>query len=92
MLGFIELAVVQGLSRDEIYEKALLLNSQWFPQTYVELAVYFKTQKNQEWNSVNPKVVLGSPYSSGAGYQAINKTLTAEGLLPKVEGGGGCGV
>ena len=92
MLGFIELAVVQGLSRDEIYEKALLLNSQWFPQTYVELAVYFKTQKNQEWNNVNPKEVLGSPYSSGAGYQAINKTLTAEGLLPKVEGGGGCGV
>jgi len=92
MLGFIELAVVQGLSRDEIYKKALLLNSQWFPQTYVELAVYFKTQKNQEWNRVNPKEVLGSPYSSGAGYQAINKTLTESGLLPKVEGGGGCGV
>ena len=92
MLGFIELAVVQGLSRDEIYEKALLLNSQWFPQTYVELAIYFKTKKDKDWQDVNPQEALGSPYSSGAGYQAINKTLTAEGLLPKVEGGGGCGV
>lgn len=92
MLGFIELAVVQGLSRDETYEKALLLNSQWFPQTYVELAMYFQSKKNQSWEKVNPQEVLGNPYSSGAGYQAINKELQAEGILPKVEGGGGCGV
>ena len=91
-LGYIQLAVFKGLPEDQIYKDLLAFNSFWFPQTYVELAVYFKTQKNQEWNRVNPKEVLGSPYSSGAGYQAINKTLTESGLLPKVEGGGGCGV
>ncbi|KKS97987.1 MAG: hypothetical protein UV73_C0004G0129 [Candidatus Gottesmanbacteria bacterium GW2011_GWA2_43_14] len=92
MLGYIELAVVQGMSRNEIYKKALLLNSQWFPQTYVELAMYFKSKKGEDWQDVDPKEALGSPYSSGAGYQAINKELQSEGILPKVEGGGGCGV
>ncbi len=44
------------------------------------------------WNKVDPKVVLGADYSSGQGYGAINKELQAEGILPKVKGGGGCGV
>lgn len=92
MLGFIELAVAQGMSKDEIYEKALVLNSYWFPQTYVELATYFQAKKNVAWSNVDPKVVLGANYSSGQGYSAINKELQADGILPKVQGGGGCGV
>src|SRR3990172_4160333 len=93
MLGFIELAVSQGMSKDEIYNKAFVLNSYWFPQNYAELATYFKQQKGIAWNKVNPKEVLGVNYSSGQGYAAINKELQAEGLLPKVQsGGGGCGV
>src|SRR3990167_8820205 len=93
MLGFIELAVSQGMSKDEIYNKAFVLNSYWFPQNYAELATYFKQQKGIAWNKVNPKEVLGVNYSSGQCYAAINKELQAEGLLPKVQsGGGGCGV
>lgn len=92
MLGFLELAVAQGMPKEEIYKKALVLNSYWFPQTYVELATYFEKKKNTPWNKVSPKEILGANYSSGQGYQAINKELQAEGLLPKVEGGGGCGV
>lgn len=92
MLGFIELAVSQGMNKEEIYKKALLLNSYWFPQTYAELAVYFQAKKNTPWNQVNPKEVLGVNFSSGQGYRAINKELQSESLLPKVEGGGGCGV
>src|SRR3989344_2415548 len=93
MLGFIELAVSQGMSKDEIYKKALVLNSYWFPQNYAEIATYFKAQKGMAWEEVNPKEVLGVNYSSGQGYAAINKELQAEGLLPKVQsGGGGCGV
>ena len=83
MLGFIELAVSQGLPKNEIYKKALVLNSYWFPQTYAELAVYFKSKKNLPWNKVNPQEVLGEAYSSSQGSKAI---------LPKVQGGGGCGV
>lgn len=92
MLGFIELAVAQGMPKDEIYKKALALNAYWFPQTYAELNVYFKAKKNTSWDKVDPKEVLGANYSSGQGYMAINKELQAEGLLPKVSGGGGCGV
>jgi len=92
MLGFIELAVSQGLSKEEIYKKALALNTYWFPQTYVELGVYFKNKKDTPWNKVDPKEVLGVTYSSGQGYDVIDKQLQNEGLLPKVNGGGGCGV
>ncbi len=92
MLGFIEIAVKQGMSREEIYKKALALNAYWFPQTYAELGIYFKQKKNISWDKVDPKLVLGIDYSSGQGYRVINKELQTEGLLPKVEGGGGCGV
>lgn len=92
MLGFLELAVTQGMSKDEIYRKALALNAYWFPQTYTELAIYYQTEKNTSWDRVDPKEVLGENYSSGQGYRAINQELTAKGKLPKVEGGGGCGV
>ncbi len=92
MLGFIEIAVKQGMSREEIYKKALALNTYWFPQTYAELGIYFKQKKNISWDKVDPKLVLGIDFSSGQGYRTVNKELQTEGLLPKVEGGGGCGV
>lgn len=92
MLGFIELAVSSGMSKDDIYRKALVLNSYWFPQTYAEVAIYFKVKKNTPWDKVDPKEILGASYSSGGGYKAVNKELQTAGLLPKVEGGGGCGV
>ena len=92
MLGFVELAVSQGMPKEKIYQKALVLNSYWFPQTYVELATYFKELKNISWDKVDPQIVLGADYSSGQGYQAINKELAAKGLIPQVSGGGSCGV
>ena len=92
MLGFVELAVAQGMSKEEIYQKALVLNSYWFPQTYVELATYFTELKNTSWDKVDPKLALSAEYSSGQGYQAINKELAAKGLIPQVSGGGSCGV
>lgn len=92
MLGFLELAVTQGLPKAEIYKKALALNSYWFPQTYADLAVFFKMKKNIPWDKVDAKLALSQDYSSGQGYRTINKQLQDENLLPKVEGGGGCGV
>jgi hypothetical protein len=40
----------------------------------------------------DPKEVLGVKYSSGDGYAAIDKELRDDGLLPKVDGGGSCGI
>lgn len=92
MLGFLELAVSQGLTKDEIYKEALILNSYWFPQTYIELATYFKAKKGLAWEKVSPKEVLGAEFSGGQGSAAVNKELRALGILPEVKGGGSCGV
>lgn len=92
MLGFIELAVAKGMPENEIYKRALALNSYWFPQTYTELAIFFKSKKNISWKKIDPKEVLGESYSSGKGYGEISQQLQAEGLLPQVKSGGGCGV
>ncbi|MEK7163741.1 MAG: hypothetical protein AAB768_01200 [Patescibacteria group bacterium] len=92
MLGFIEMAVVAGMPEAEIYKKALVINSYWFPQTYTELAVFFKAKKNIDWKNVNPVEVLGEAYSSGQGYSKVSQQLQAEGLVPQVKSGGGCGV
>ena len=92
MLGFIEMAVVAGIPEEEIYKKALVINSYWFPQTYTELAVFFKAKKNIAWKDVSPIEVLGDAYSSGQGYSKVSQQLQAEGLVPQVKSGGGCGV
>jgi hypothetical protein len=91
MLGFIELAVSQGLTADQIYHKALVLNSYWFPQNYMEIATYFKVRKNLAWKNVDAKEALGVTYSSGQGFAAVDTALQADGLLPKANGGGSCG-
>ncbi|MCL4338087.1 hypothetical protein M1271_00175 [Patescibacteria group bacterium] len=90
MLGFLELAVSQEMPKDEIYKKALVLNSYWFPQTYVENALYFKTQKGISWDKVDPKVVLGANYSSGTGFAQIDKELQSKEIVPKVNSGSSC--
>lgn len=92
MLGFVELAVAAGMPESETYKKALALNSYWFPQTYTELAVFFKAKKNTNWKNVDPKEVLGENYSSGQGSAAISQQLQAENLVPQVKSAGGCGV
>ncbi len=92
MLGFIELAVASSMPEKEIYQRALALNSYWFPQTYTELAVFFKSKKNTSWKKIDPKEVLGESYSSGKGYGEISRQLQTEGLVPQVKSGGGCGV
>lgn len=92
MLGFVELAVAAGMPESEIYKKALALNSYWFPQTYTELAVFFKAKKNTSWKNVDAKEVLGENYSSGQGWAAISRQLQAEELVPQVKSVGGCGV
>ena len=92
MLGYIEMAVAAGLGKEQIYKNALALNSYWFPQTYAEIATYMKAKQNIAWKDVNPVEALGVEYSSGQGAGKVNKELQTLGLVPKVQGGGGCGV
>lgn len=73
-LGYIELAVAQGVSEKQIYKDILALNSFWFPQTYVELAAYFDKQ-GIDWDKVDPKTALGSQYSSAQGSQQTRQNI-----------------
>lgn len=87
-LGYIQLAVKEGLSEKQIYKDLLAINSYWFPQNYVEMAAYFNKQ-NTKWDKVDAKLALSSDYSSGGGSQKIKESIQdIEGFKTQ---GGGCG-
>ncbi|HEX7042046.1 MAG TPA: hypothetical protein VF189_02260 [Patescibacteria group bacterium] len=87
VLGYIELAVKEGISENKIYKDVLALNSFWFPQQYVTLAAYFKQQKT-DWNKIDSKLALGNNYSSSQGTNDImQKVRDIPGLTSK---GGSC--
>ncbi len=88
-LGYIEWAVYNGLSEQQIYKDLLVFNSYWFPQNYVEMAVYFD-KAGTKWKDVDPKLALSSAYSSAQGAQRIKQSVQP---VPGTSGsGGGCGV
>ncbi|MCL4507305.1 MAG: hypothetical protein M1434_00730 [Chloroflexi bacterium] len=91
MLGYIELAVAQGLTADQIYRNTLVLNAYWFPQNYAALATYYKVKRNLDWKDVDPVDALGIKYSSGKGSGAVVAELQSDGLLPKAQSSGDCG-
>ena len=88
-LGLIELEVAAGLSEEQIYRDVLAFNSFWFPQTYLEIAVYF-SQQGKGWGELDPKTILGSEYSSASGSAVISSQVKD---VPGLDSGGGsCGV
>jgi len=88
MLGLLELMASQGVSEADMYKAALAVNSYWFPDTYLTIAMYMQS-KNVAWEDVSPKEMLGADYSSGAGFQNISSQVN----VPSGTGGdGGCGV
>jgi hypothetical protein len=87
-LGYIQLAVKQGVSEKRIYQDLLALNSFWFPQQYVSLATYFNKQ-GTDWKKIDAKIVLGEGYSSGQAMSRIQQEVqNFPGLNVQ---GGGCG-
>ncbi|MDO8599793.1 MAG: hypothetical protein Q7R44_00065 [bacterium] len=87
-LGYIELAVFKGLSEDQIYKDLLAFNSFWFPQTYVEMAVYFN-KEGIDWKNVDAKLALSRDYSSSSGVQRIEQSIQD---IPSFQNkGGSCG-
>jgi hypothetical protein len=74
-LAYIELAVFQKVPEQQIYKDLLALNSFWFQSTYVDMAVYFKKNKNVSWSQVDPKLALSLDYSSAVGAQRISQEV-----------------
>ncbi len=88
-LGYIQWAIYNGLPENQIYKDLLAFNSFWFPQNYLEMAVYFDKQ-NIKWKNVDAKLALSVDYSSARGAQRVKQSVQ---LQPGAGGNaGGCGV
>ena len=87
-LGYIEWAVYNGLSENQIYKDLLAFNSFWFPQNYMEMAVYFDKQ-GTKWKNVDPKLALSKDYSSAQGAARIKQGV--QGIPGLQNQGGSCG-
>ena len=87
MLGLLELMASQGVSESDMYRVALIVNSYWFPDTYLTIAKYFQN-RGINWENVDPKEILSSAYSSASGYQQVLSEV--EPIQP--QSGGGCDV
>ncbi len=87
MLGFLELMASQGINEQDMYKYALVVNSYWFPDTYLTVAKYLETQ-NQDFQTADPKTLLSAEYSSSQGYRQILNQVQP--VKPK--SGADCGV
>ncbi len=87
MLGLLELMASQGVSEADMYKAALKVNSFWFSDTYINIAAYLKTQK-QNWDQIDSKTILGANFSSASGYRQILSKITPQ----EKKSGGGCGI
>ena len=86
MLGLLELMASQGASEADMYKVALQVNTLWFPDTYVAIKTFVVSQ-GIDWNTVDPKMILGAEYSSASGYQKVLSQVKP----PEQKGGVGCG-
>lgn len=89
MLGLLELAASQGVGESDMYKMALIVNSYWFPETYMAIGQYFEN-RGVAWEKVDAKEVLGANFSSAQGYQRIQNEVNPPDV--KSGGSGGCGV
>lgn len=88
MLGLLELMASQGASEQDMWNAALAVNSYWFPDTYITIAMYMKN-KGVEWTNVKSQEMLGASYSSASGYAKISAQI----VKPQQQNGGnGCGI
>jgi uncharacterized membrane protein len=93
LLGLIELGASQGLAKEELFDVAVKFNSFWFPQNYLETALYFKITENTDWKDVDKEKVMSFDFSSASGWQKnVHNILGSMGVLPKAQSGGGCGI
>ena len=88
MLGLLELMASQGASEQDMWKTALVVNSYWFPDTYLTIATYMK-DKGIEWKNVNPQEMLNADYSSAQGYAKIASQVVKP---AGSQSAGGCGV
>ncbi len=86
MLGLLELMASEGMSESDMYKIALQVNTLWFLSQY-EAIKTFVTSQGVDWNTVDPKKILGPDYSSASGYQKVLSQIKPQ----EQKGGASCG-
>lgn len=87
MLGLLQLMALQGATEENMYKTALIINSYWFPDTYLTIA-YYMNKKGLTYEKQEAQKILGANFSSASGYGKILNEVAP----PTRQGGGGCGV
>lgn len=85
LLGLLQLGASQGLTEDELNREALAFNSFWFPNNYIQTALYFKAVKNTDWENVDAGKIMGFDYSALGPWSRNVQAEVAKipGLLPR---------
>lgn len=86
MLGLLELMASQGVSEADMYKFALKVNTLWFPDQYAAIKTLV-TSQGVDWDTVDPKKILGPEYSSASGIQKVMSQIKPQ----EQKGGTGCG-
>lgn len=89
-LALVELMVSQNFSKEEIYQTVLAFNSQWFPQTYLDIAYHF-AKNNRDYKNVPAQEILSKTFSSAQGYQALKGQIGPIDWPLLKKPAGGCG-
>lgn len=91
-LGLIELMASQGKNQTQIYDALKEFNSFYYPQQYLNVAIFFSYTQNKAWDEVPANVVLGYSFSSASGYYGVYNVLSNDSVLPEASGrsGGSC--
>lgn len=92
-LGLAELMAASGSSTEEMFEALKYFNSYWFPQQYVDLALYFKIRDGLDWDEIDAKTLLSADYSSADGWGKVRNWLQSQNTTQDLSSSGGsCGV
>lgn len=73
-LAAVEMMVKKDLPDEQIYKNMLKLNSFFFPDSYLTIALYFDKQ-GTPWDRVNAKEALGKDFSSATGAQRLQSIV-----------------
>ena len=93
MLGLAEIMASQGASAEEMFEAFKYVNAFWFPDTYIDIAKYFKAKEGKDWKDVDGRTIAGQDYSTPQGWQKVKQWLQNNNLEEKApSSGGSCGV
>lgn len=93
MLGLLELMASQNASEDEMFNTAKYANAYWYPQQTLEIATYFRANKNTDFAQADARQVVSQQISSSSGFQGVHSWLVSNGLLQQApNSGGNCGV